>query len=137
MLVTYRLECTHKDMAELAKITERMFCGKCSRYRKVKAIESREWYFKCNNCSYARYNGQSKSQAQTLLGAHRIRTGHHSDSIWYRVHPAKKEAIQRVFGRKVRYVLTEDNKLYPDEYLTPAQSKQTIEEVHLPEKPPF
>lgn len=137
MIVKFAMQCGHSRMAPLADIQERMQCNVCKRYRKVKAIESREWYFKCGGCRYARFTGQNKQEAKTLLGIHHINTHHTNGDVYYRRHPEKSAAIRRMWGRKVRDVLIPEKNIYPDEKLPLKMMKRDIEEVMLPEKPPF
>jgi hypothetical protein len=102
---------------------------------KVEAIETREWYFKCGGCTYARYTGQDEASAKAILATHEIHNNHHGGSIWYRRVETKRKAIQASFGRKVRDTMVAPNRIYPDEHYW--EFKKPIEEVMLPNDPPF
>lgn len=136
-IVKFAMQCGHEKEAPFNEIHESMYCNKCQRKRKVKGIESREWYFKCGGCRYARFTGQSKQEAETLLGIHRVHNRHSDGSVWYRRHPAKSVAIRKAWGRKIRDVLIQDNKIYPDENLPLREWKRGVQEVMLPDKPNF
>lgn len=132
MIVKFAMQCSHVREAPFDDIKEKMFCNICNRQRKVKAIESREWYFKCGGCRYARFTGQSESQAKTLLGVHHVNTHHIGGNVWYRRHPDKSAKIREIWGRKIRDVLVADHKIYPDEYLPKGYASRPIQEVILP-----
>ena len=139
-LVLFRMECDHTDQVPFATLYERMTCPECNRKRKVKAVETREWFFKCGQCRYGRFTGQSKVDAEALLGIHHIKTHHVGGSVWYRKHPQKVQAIRQLFAHKrMRDVITSERKLYPDEYLSKAHIRRSVDEIPLPgdDKPPF
>ena len=138
MSIQYAMQCGHKQYAPYEEIKEKMYCNECKRARKVRAIESREWYFKCGGCRYAGYTGQSKENATTRLRVHEIKMHHHGGNVWYKREPNKSAAIRKAWGRKVRDVLIDDNKIYPDELLPlRGLSDRPIQEVILPDKPNF
>lgn len=136
-VVTFKMECGHDGDAAMDRITLIMFCGNayCLTNRKVIAIETREWFFKCGGCRFGRYTGQSKADAEYRLNFHVNNMQHKNGEVWYRRVPEKSEFVRDLFGRSVKDTISEPRQVLPDK---PVMQKRFVHDVPLPDgKVPF
>lgn len=109
----YLLACKHTGHTEIESLNLSMVCPVCHVYRKLLAVECREWHVHCDNCRYGKWHGQSETEARNNQNRHARNTSHniHCD---YQVYQNSKDRIQKLFGRKVRKYIENEFKFLPD-----------------------
>lgn len=101
-----QFECGHEQLIHKATcpdITE--FCDSCRVNRFVKAIECREWHYKCGWCPFATWNGSSEEECSMVSAVHRRSKGH-PGRVKYEINPAVKKLVRDAHSYRVAFEVT-------------------------------
>jgi hypothetical protein len=103
----YELECGHvQTVIHMDDLHALMTCATCQGKRRVKAVETREFRFKClahsltRTCGKTVWCGQDEAKAFNAANAHNETTGHSTSDIGYVRVPGRQKQVQMLFGKR-------------------------------------
>jgi hypothetical protein len=91
------LQCGHTLVAD--GYPQRLACPHCDAFRKVIAVECREWHIKCNACRYGRWFGQDIYAARFAASNHKHRG---QMDILFQIKDSNRDRVRTYYGRSVR-----------------------------------
>jgi hypothetical protein len=93
--ITYRLSCGMYVMAPAFIVGGKLQCPIHDGFEEIADVLTDEWRAKCNTCSFARWAGQSRSNAEVFANGHRSRNRGHNVHTERTEHPEAKRTLQK------------------------------------------
>jgi hypothetical protein len=86
--VLFGLECGHAAPGSNRTLNGMLTCAWCQIPQLITSVIVHEWRAKCLECTFARWTGLSKHNAEIFARGHASRNGTHKVMVEYTVNPA-------------------------------------------------
>jgi hypothetical protein len=98
--ILYALECTHGAPGPSTLVSGALFCAWCRDDQKIVAVIEYEWRAKCHMCTFSRWAGLSKHNAEIFIKGHISRNSTHEGHIEYSRNPEAVRTAEKMHAWK-------------------------------------